>query len=48
MRLLDLLVGISPVLLGLAAALLVAVALLQPRHVPARSATRLREVQSPR
>ena len=38
-------VGISPILLGLAFVLLVAVALIQPRHVPARSSSQIREAR---
>jgi hypothetical protein len=42
------LVAISPILLGLAATLLLAVALIQPRRVPARNLSRIREVPFPR
>ena len=48
MRLLDILTGIAPILLYLAAALCLAVAFIQPRRVPARSTSSIRGASLPR
>jgi hypothetical protein len=48
MTVLEFLVAISPILLGLTATLLLAVALIQPRRVPARNVSQIREVPFPR
>jgi hypothetical protein len=48
MSVLDFISAIAPLPLGLIAALLIAIALLQPRHVPARNVSQIREVRLPR
>jgi hypothetical protein len=48
MTLLAFLDAISPILLGLAFLLCIAVAMIQPRRVPARAISHIREVPLPR